>query len=70
MKLFFTQFRRDLLVAVRSRSDAANPLAFFVLATVLLGLGTGAELAPGVIWVLAVVRQRAGRGRGLPARPR
>ena len=54
MKLFLTQFRRDLLVAVRSRSDAANPLAFFVLATVLLGLGAGAELAPGVIWVLAL----------------
>ena len=54
MKLFFTQFRRDLLVAVRSRSDAANPLAFFVLSTVLLGLGAGAELAPGVIWVLAL----------------
>ena len=54
MRLFLTQFRRDLLVAVRSRSDAANPLAFFVLATVLLGLGAGAELAPGVIWVLAL----------------
>ncbi len=54
MRLFFTQFRRDLLVAVRSRTDAANPLAFFVLATVLLGLGAGAELAPGVIWVLAL----------------
>ncbi|MDE0037490.1 MAG: heme exporter protein CcmB [Gammaproteobacteria bacterium] len=54
MRLFVTQFRRDLLVAVRSRSDAANPLAFFVLATVLLGLGAGAQLAPGVIWVLAL----------------
>lgn len=54
MRLFYTQFRRDLLVAVRSRSDAANPLAFFVLATVLLGLGAGAKLAPGVIWVLAL----------------
>lgn len=54
MRLFFAQFRRDLLIAVRTRSDAANPLAFFVLATVLLGLGAGAELAPGVIWVLAL----------------
>lgn len=54
MRLFYTQFRRDLLLVVRSRSDAANPLAFFVLATVLLGLGAGAELAPGVIWVLAL----------------
>lgn len=54
MRLFLAQFRRDLLVAVRSRADVANPLAFFVLATVLLGLGAGAELAPGVIWVLAL----------------
>ena len=54
MRPFFAQFRRDLLLAVRSRSDAANPLAFFVLATLLLGLGAGAELAPGVIWVLAL----------------
>ena len=54
MRLFVTQFRRDCLLAIRSRSDAANPLVFFVLATVLLGLGAGAALAPGVIWVLAL----------------
>lgn len=54
MSLFVAQFRRDSLIAVRSRSDAANPVVFFVLATVLLGLGTGAELKPGVIWVLAL----------------
>ena len=54
MNLFASQFRRDLLLAVRSRSDAANPMVFFVLATVLLGLGTGNALGPGVIWVLAL----------------
>ncbi len=54
MSVFVAQFRRDLLIAVRSRSDAANPLVFFVLATVLLGLGAGAPLAPGAIWVLAL----------------
>ena len=54
MKVFVAQFRRDFLIAVRSRSDAANPLVFFVLATLLLGLGAGTTLAPGVIWVLAL----------------
>ena len=54
MRLFLTQFRRDLLIAIRSRSDAANPLVFFVLATLLLGLGAATELTPGVIWVLAL----------------
>lgn len=54
MRLFLTQLRRDLLIAVRSRSDAANPVVFFLLATLVLGLGTGSELGPGAIWVLAL----------------
>jgi len=54
MRLFVAQFRREVLLAVRSRSDAANPVVFFVLSTVLLGLGTGSGLGPGVIWVLAL----------------
>ncbi|MCE2424694.1 MAG: heme exporter protein CcmB [Pseudomonadales bacterium] len=54
MKLFLAQFRRDLLLAVRSRSDAANPVVFFILTTSVLGLGTDSDLGPGVIWVLAL----------------
>ena len=57
MSVFFAQLRRDLLVAVRDRSEAANPIAFFVLAVLLLGLGLGrdaAALGPGAIWVLAL----------------
>ena len=54
MKLFLAQFRRDLVLAVRSRSDAANPVVFFILTTSVLGLGTDSDLGPGVIWVLAL----------------
>lgn len=57
MRVFLAQLRRDLLVAARDRSEAANPLAFFVLAVLLLGLGFGRDagaLAAGGIWVLAL----------------
>ena len=54
MSLFLAQFRRELLIALRSGTDAASPLVFFVLASVLLGLGAGGELGLGVTWVLAL----------------
>jgi heme exporter protein B len=53
--------RRDLLLALRRRSDAAVALLFFVIVTSLFPLGIGAEpnllrgLAPGVIWVAALL---------------
>jgi heme exporter protein B len=56
-----TQLRRDLKVALRSPGDLANPLMFYVLAVALFPLGVGpgperlAELAPGVLWVLALL---------------
>jgi len=52
---------RDLLVAVRRRSDVAVALLFFVIVTSLFPLGIGAEpnllraIAPGVIWVSALL---------------
>ena len=61
MSLVVALARRDLLVAVRSRGDAAHPLAFFILTVVLFGLGTGpdrsvlAEVGPGIVWVLALL---------------
>ena len=54
MRSFLAQLRRDLLIAVRSRSEAANPVVFFVLATSLLGLGAGSDVGPWAIWVLAL----------------
>jgi len=52
---------RDLLVAVRRRSDVAVALLFFFIVTSLFPLGIGAEpnllraIAPGVIWVSALL---------------
>lgn len=58
---FFAQLRRDLLVAFRNRSEALNPLMFFVLVTLLFPLGVGPSanllqtIAPGVLWVAALL---------------
>jgi heme exporter protein B len=52
---------RDLLLAVRGRSDVGTALLFFVIVTTLFPLGIGAEpnllraIAPGVIWVAALL---------------
>ena len=52
---------RDLLLAFRRPSDAANALLFFVIVASLFPLGVGAEpnllrsIAPGVIWVSALL---------------
>ena len=53
--------QRDLLLALRRKSDVAVALLFFVIVTSLFPLGIGAEpnllrsLAPGVIWVAALL---------------
>ena len=60
MTAFLALFRRDLLVALRRPTDAANPLVFFVLAVLLLGVGAGSaerglgDSAAGAVWVLAL----------------
>ena len=52
---------RELLVAMRRRSDVATALLFFVVVSSLFPLGVGAEpnklraIAPGVIWVAALL---------------
>lgn len=52
---------RDLLLAFRRRSDAANTLIFFVIVVSLFPLGVGPEpnllrtIAPGVLWVAALL---------------
>ena len=56
-----TIVRRDLLLALRRRSDVATALLFFVIVASLFPLGIGAEpnllrsIAPGVIWVAALL---------------
>src|ERR1041384_5567599 len=53
--------QRDLLLALRRRSDVATALLFFVIVASLFPLGVGAEpnllraIAPGVIWVAALL---------------
>jgi heme exporter protein B len=52
---------RDLLLALRRRSDAVTALLFFVVVVSLFPLGVGPEpallriIAPGVIWVAALL---------------
>lgn len=53
--------RRDVVLALRRRAEIANPLLFFVLVCTLFPLGIGpdpkqlAALAPGVLWVVALL---------------
>ncbi len=52
---------RDLVLALRRRTELLNPLLFFVLVTTLFPLGIGADpallsaIAPGIIWVAALL---------------
>jgi heme exporter protein B len=54
-------FRRDMVLAFRHRSDIANPIIFFMIVVSLFPLGVSpspqvlAQLAPGVIWVVALL---------------
>ncbi len=57
----FRLFANDLRLQLRQGSDLIAPVAFFVLATLLIPLGVGPEpnllarLAPGIIWVTALL---------------
>ncbi len=61
MKFFFAALKRDLLLVFRHRNDIINPLAFFLMVAVLFPLGVSpdptflSEVAPGVIWVAALL---------------
>jgi len=58
---FRTIIARDLLLAMRRRSDVLTTLFFFVIVVSLFPLGIGPELntlrliAPGVFWVAALL---------------
>jgi heme exporter protein B len=61
MSAAFRLFLHDLRLQLRHGSDLIAPVAFFVLATLLVPLGVGPEpnllarLAPGMIWVTALL---------------
>lgn len=61
MSAFLGLLRRDLRLGVRRRGELLNPLLFFVLVASLFPLGVGpgptilATIAPGVIWVAALL---------------
>ncbi|GLS27473.1 heme exporter protein CcmB [Marinibactrum halimedae] len=58
---FAATFKRDITVAFRSRGDIANPLIFFLIVITMVPLGISPErdtlalLAPGMIWVVALL---------------
>jgi heme exporter protein B len=58
---FIAVIRRDLVLAMRRRSEIANPVLFFILVITLFPLGIGAQpklllaIAPGIIWVSALL---------------
>ena len=61
LKPIFTVIARDLRLALRRRSDIASVLFFFIIVASLFPLGVGPEpeqlrkLAPGVLWVAALL---------------
>jgi heme exporter protein B len=61
MKVFWAIVRRELKLAFRRGGDAANVVVFFILTIALFPFGIGPEpatlarVAPGVIWVVALL---------------
>lgn len=61
--------RRDLVLAMRRRADVLTTLVFFVMVVSLFPLGVGPELdmlrkmAPGVVWVAALLSSMLSLGR-------
>jgi len=58
---FAAILRRDLLLAFRHRGEIANPVLFFFMVVTLVPLGLTpeagrlAEIAPGILWVMALL---------------
>ena len=61
LKPVFTLIARDLRLAMRRQADIASVLFFFIIVVSLFPLGIGPEpsllrkLAPGVLWVAALL---------------
>ncbi len=69
MKALLAIIRRDLLLVMRRKSEALTALFFFVVVTSLFPLGIGADaallrkIAPGVLWVAALLSTLLGLQR-------
>jgi len=61
--------RRDMILAMRRKADVLNSLVFFLIVVSLFPLGVGPEaetlreIAPGVIWVAALLASMLSLGR-------
>ncbi|GGC07116.1 heme exporter protein B [Marinobacterium zhoushanense] len=59
--LFMATLRRDLMLSLRRKSELVNPLIFFLMVITLFPLGVSpepgflAQLAPGALWVAALL---------------
>ena len=69
MSAFFAIIRRDLLLVFRRKSEVLTILFFFIIVTSLFPLGIGADsgllrkIAPGIIWVAALLATILGLSR-------
>jgi len=69
MNAFIAIIHRDLLLVMRRKSEVLTALFFFVIVTSLFPLGIGADtallrkIAPGVIWVAALLSTLLGLQR-------
>lgn len=58
---FMLVLKRDLTISLRHRDDIFNPILFFIIVITLFPLGIGPEIntlsriAPGIIWVAALL---------------
>lgn len=68
---FLALVRRDLLLAFRRRTELMFPVIFLLVVISLFPLGIGpgpqllARIAPGVIWIAALLAAGGLRGPGL-----
>ena len=69
MNAFLATVRRDLLLAMRRKSEVLTAVFFFVIVTSLFPLGIGPEpvllkkIAPGILWVAALLATLLGLPR-------
>lgn len=69
LSLLLLVVRRDLVLAMRRRADVLTTLFFFVMVVSLFPLGVGPEMdmlrkmAPGVLWVAALLASMLSLGR-------